>query len=319
MSKKLSFVIPCYKSEKTIGKVIEEIRKTVKVGTDYEIICVNDSSPDNLERVLNDLVDKYDNLKVIHLARNFGQHNALMAGYKYVTGDIVISIDDDGQTPAEECYKLIDALNESYDVVYARYKNKQHSKFKNFGSKMATLMGRMLLNVPRDLYVSSYFVCKKYVIDEIIKYENPYPYLCGLILRTTRRVKNVDINHRAREVGQTSYTFTKLLSLWLNGFTAFSVKPLRISTLVGALSSFCGFVYGIYIVVRKMFFNSVAPTGYSSLMSVLLFIGGMIMLMLGLVGEYIGRVYISINNAPQYVIRRKLNFKEKENEKIQKD
>lgn len=317
--KKLSFVIPCYGSEKTIISVIEEIVTTVSYKNPYEIICINDCSPDNVYEVLKNLASNNENIKVINLAKNFGQHNALMAGYRHVTGDIIISLDDDGQTSAKECYKLINALNEDNDVIYARYAEKKHSLFKNFGSKMAALMGRILLDVPKDLYLSSYFACKRYVIDEIARYENPYSYLGGLVLRSTKKIGNVDIIHKAREVGSTGYTFKKLLGLWLNGFTAFSVKPLRIATIVGLICSVVGFMYGIWVILNKLFINFDSPIGYSSTMAAIMFIGGMIMLMLGLIGEYIGRIYISINNAPQYVIREKINCeikdkKEKVNE-----
>lgn len=319
INKKLSFVIPCYGSEKTITSVIEEIIDTVSSRNPYEIICVNDCSPDNVYEVLKKLARDNNRIKVLSLAKNFGQHNALMAGYGEVTGDIIISLDDDGQTPAKECYKLINQLNENNDVIYARYKEKKHSIFKNFGSRIAALMGQILLEVPKDLYVSSYFVCKRYVIDEIIKYKNPYSYLCGLILRTTKKIRNVDIEHREREIGETGYTFTKLLGIWLNGFTAFSVKPLRIATILGMICSMFGFAYGIWVIIKKLFINDSTPMGYSSMMAAIVFIGGMIMIMLGLIGEYIGRIYISINNAPQYVIREKINYdiyyqKEKSNE-----
>ncbi|MBI6873596.1 glycosyltransferase family 2 protein [Clostridium aciditolerans] len=308
INKKLSFVIPCYGSEKTIESVIEEIVNTVSYKNPYEIICVNDCSPDGVYEALKSLARNNENIKVLNLAKNFGQHNALMAGYRHVTGDIIISLDDDGQTPAKECYKLINALNDDKDVIYARYAQKKHSLFKNFGSKMAAWMGKVLLNISKDLYISSYFVCKRYVINEIIRYENPYSYLGGLIVRATKKIGNVDINHRAREVGRTGYTFKKLISLWLNGFTAFSVKPLRIATILGFVCSLFGFTYGIWTIIKKMFINSSSPMGYSSMMAAIMFIGGMIMLMLGLIGEYIGRIYISINNAPQYVIREKINY-----------
>ncbi|MZK52788.1 glycosyltransferase family 2 protein [Clostridium beijerinckii] len=313
-NKKLSFVIPCYGSEKTIISVIEEIVNTVQHNNPYEIICVNDCSPDGVDSVLKDLAENNKNIKILNLAKNFGQHNALMAGYRHVTGDIIISLDDDGQTPAKDCYKLINALDDNTDVIYAKYPEKKHSLFKNFGSKMATWMGRVLIEVPANLYLSSYFVCKRYVIDEIVKYENPYSYLCGLIVRTTKKIANVDIEHRARKVGTTGYTFSKLISLWLNGFTAFSVKPLRIATIIGLICSVFGFAYGTWIVIEKLFTNSTAPMGYSSTMAAILFIGGMIMLMLGLIGEYIGRIYISINNSPQYVIRERINCNQQNKE-----
>ena len=165
-------------------------------------------------------------------------------------------------------------------------------------------MTRVMLGKPKDLYLSSYFAARRFVIEEVKRYENAYPYVIGLVLRTTGNIVNVEVTHRERAAGESGYTLGKLLALWFNGFTAFSVKPLRIATISGALCAMAGFLYGIYTIVKKIFINPPGlVTGFSALMSVLVFMGGMLMLMLGLVGEYIGRMYISMNNSPQYVIR----------------
>ncbi|MCM1264067.1 MAG: glycosyltransferase, partial [Butyrivibrio sp.] len=244
-----------------------------------------------------------------NLARNFGQHAALMAGFHYVHGDIVVCLDDDGQTPANEVGKLLGKLEEGYDAVYARYKHKQHSAFRNFGSKVNELMARVMLGKAKELYVSSYFAVKRFIIDEMVRYTNPYPYVIGLVLRTTKKIANVDVNHREREIGTSGYTIGKLLALWFNGFTAFSIKPLRIATLIGALAACMGFIYGIYTVIKKLIDPNVV-IGFSSLMAAIMFIGGMMMLMLGIIGEYIGRIYISLNNSPQYVVREYIDERE---------
>lgn len=311
---KISVVIPCYNSEKTIKTVVDEIIETVsaKSGYDYEIILVNDCSPDNVYGVITELASENSKIKGLDLARNFGQHSAIMAGFHYITGDIAVCLDDDGQTPACEMFKLIEKLD-SYDLVFAEYSEKKHSAFRNFGSKINDAMAQWLIEKPKGLKIMSYFACKRYVIEEVKNYDNPYPYISGLLLRATKRVTNVKINHRERLVGQSGYTIKKLMLLWLNGFTAFSVKPLRIATLAGVITAVLGFIYGIYIVVNKLI-HPLTPLGYSSTMAVLLFIGGMIMIILGLIGEYIGRIYISINNAPQYVIRRSVNLEENDNE-----
>ncbi|KAF5038587.1 Undecaprenyl-phosphate 4-deoxy-4-formamido-L-arabinose transferase [anaerobic digester metagenome] len=302
--KKLSFVIPCYGSELTLEEVIRELIDTVhnKSEYEYEIILVNDCSPDNVSKKINLLCQKYNNIISIDLARNFGQHAALMAGYSYCTGEIIISLDDDGQTPIDEVFSLIDKLSEGYDVVYGSFNEKKHNSFRNFGSHINDLMAEVLIDKPKDLKVSSYFVARKFIIDEILKYKNSYPYILGLILRSTRNICDVQVNHRRRIHGTSGYSFKKLLSLWLNGFTAFSVKPLRSATIIGFICALIGFLFGSYTVIHKLL-NPSTPAGYSSIMAVILFIGGMIMLMLGLIGEYIGRIYISINNSPQYVIR----------------
>lgn len=304
----ISFVIPCYKSALTLPGVIEEIADTM--GTlaayDYEIILVNDCSPDDTFSVIRKLCSENSKIRGINLARNFGQHAALMAGFRHAKGDIAVCLDDDGQTPANEVGKLLAKLEEGYDAVYAKYDHKQHSRFRNLGSKLNELMTRVMLGKPKELYLSSYFAIKRFVLEEVIRYGNAYPYVIGLVLRSTKSITNVNVTHREREIGTSGYTLGKLITLWVNGFTSFSVKPLRIATMIGALCAFLGFGYGIYTIVKK-FINPLVPMGFSSLMSALMFIGGMLMLMLGLVGEYIGRIYVCMNNSPQYVIRETVN------------
>lgn len=306
MAKLISFVIPCYRSRETLPRVIGEIKDTMKTLTDYEyeIVLVNDSSPDDTFETIKEICRQNQNVTGIDLARNFGQHCALMAGFHYVKGEIVICLDDDGQTPADEVGKLIEAVEKGADVVYAKYGHKHHSVFRNWGSRVNEVMTRVMLGKPKELYVSSYFAAKRFVVEEMIRYEYAYPYVIGLVLRTTKNIVNVEVNHRDRMVGTSGYTLGKLLSLWFNGFTAFSVKPLRIATVTGGCCAIVGFLYGIYTIVKKIFINPPGlVTGFSALMSVLVFMGGMLMLMMGLVGEYMGRMYISMNNSPQYVIR----------------
>ncbi|WWR15484.1 glycosyltransferase family 2 protein [Lachnospiraceae bacterium JLR.KK008] len=301
---RVSFVIPCYRSELTLERVVEEICRTMdglrQYG--YEIVLVNDCSPDHTLQVIHKLCEKHNNITGVSLARNFGQHAALMAGFRHVTGDIVICLDDDGQTPAEDAGRFLAEIEAGRDVVYARYSNKQHTAFRNFGSKVNEIMTRFMLGKPKELYISSYFAARRFVIDEVVRYENCYPYVIGLVLRTTKNIGNVEVAHRQREVGHSGYTMKALLGLWFNGFTAFSIQPLRFATMIGVLCAGSGFLYGIYTVVKRLI-NPDVPIGFSSLMSALVFIGGMIMLMLGLIGEYVGRIYISLNNSPQYVIR----------------
>ncbi len=318
MSKLVSFVIPCYRSAQTIGGVVQEIDAAMKdlPAYTYEIILVNDSSPDDTFEAIRALCAQRGDICGVNLARNFGQHAALMAGFGYARGDVVVCLDDDGQTPADEVGKLLGKMEEGYDVVYAKYAHKQHSGFRNFGSKINELMTRVMLGKPKELYLSSYFAAKRFVVEEMLRYTNPYPYVIGLVLRTTKNIANVEVAHREREIGTSGYTIGKLLGLWFNGFTAFSIKPLRIATAVGCLTACMGFLYGIYTVVKK-FINPNVPVGFSALMAALVFLGGMIMLMLGLIGEYIGRIYISLNNSPQYVIKECIGGESFEDERTQ--
>ena len=304
MKQLISFVIPCYRSAQSIGGVVEEIEEAMKGLPAYrhEIILVNDASPDDTYEVIKALCGANRHMCGVNLARNFGQHAALMAGFAYVRGDIVVCLDDDGQTPADEVGKLLAGIEAGSDVVYAKYVHKQHSGFRNFGSKINELMTRVMLGKPKELYISSYFAAKRFVIEEMLRYQNPYPYVIGLVLRTTKKITNVEVTHREREIGTSGYPMGKLLGLWFNGFTAFSVKPLRIATVAGVLSACMGFAYGIFTIIKK-FLNPNVVVGFSALMAALVFFCGLILLMLGIIGEYLGRIYISLNNSPQYVIR----------------
>jgi undecaprenyl-phosphate 4-deoxy-4-formamido-L-arabinose transferase len=304
---KISFVIPCYGSEKTIEHVVNDIFSILTAKEfDFEIILVNDNSPDNVWKKILILTERNKEIIGINLSKNFGQNIALMAGYAKTSGDVVVSLDDDGQTPPSEVFALIDKMEEGYDVVFAAYKKKHHSLFRNIGSKINDYMAEILINKPKELKMSSFFVSRKFVINEVVKYKGVYPYIGGLILRTTDNITNIQIEHRKRQEGKSGYTFSKLLSLWLNGFTAFSVKPLRIASVLGTCLASLSFLYIIYLVIKRII-NPNIFLGYTSMMAGILFIGGVIMMMLGLLGEYIGRIYISINNASQYVIKEIVN------------
>ncbi|MCL1918381.1 MAG: glycosyltransferase family 2 protein [Peptococcaceae bacterium] len=311
--KLVSIVIPCYRSEDSIRDVIAEIAETFagqdKPDYEYEVVLVNDCSPDGVLNVIKELAAQDCHIRVLDLARNFGQHSAIMAGFHYVSGDIVVCMDDDGQTPPNQIFKLINRLGEDCDLVFARYPQKKHSFFRNLGSFINEIMLRVLLGKPKHLALMSYFACKRYVAEEAKHYKNPYPYIGGLLIRATNKTDNVLIDHRKRVHGKSAYTYRKLLSLWMNGFTAFSVLPLRVATLMGLACSLFGFVFGSITVIRKLLDNSV-PIGYSSIMAALMFIGGLILLMLGMLGEYLGRVYISINNSPQFVVRDTSNIRD---------
>lgn len=301
---KISYVIPCYCSANTIKDVVNEIDETMSFleKFTYEIILVNDCSPDNTFEIIKELAEKNDHIIAVDLAKNFGQHAALMAGFHQVSGDIVVCLDDDGQTPANEVEKLLQKLESGYDVVYASYEQKQHSCFRNWGSRVNSKMTEIMLGKPKELSITSYFAAQSFVIDEMLRYEHCFPYVIGLVLRSTKKICNVPVTHREREIGNSGYTIMKLLSLWMNGFTSFSVKPLRAATYVGVTSAIVGFIYLLYIVV-KYFIAHTAPMGWSSTIAIILLMGGMILVVLGLIGEYIGRIYMCVNAAPQFVIR----------------
>lgn len=315
---KISVVIPCYNSSKSIENVVRRVKSTIedKNNYEYEIICVNDYSPDNTLSVLIELANNDEHIKVISLSKNFGQHAALMAGFKYVTGDLVLCLDDDGETPPENMFMLIDKLNEGFDLVSAKYAKKGRSFIRTWGSRFSMYMSEKLVNVPKDIELNSFYVFRRYIVDEILKYENPYPFVHGLITQITHNMANVEMKREKRISGKSGYSLRRLTSLFINGFTTFSAKPLWFAIYIGILSAIFGFATGIYIVVRKII-NPEILAGYTSIMAVVFFLFGILMCFLGLLGEYVGRIYISINNIPQYVVKQKINVNdcEEKNEK----
>lgn len=309
----LSFVIPCYRSEHTIEKVIKEIIDVVgqREGYDYEIIAVNDASPDRVYTILHRLASDNHKIKIINLAKNMGKHAAVLAGYSVVRGRFIVNLDDDHQCPVYELWKLADpVMHDECDIATAQYYSKKELLWKRMGSRVNMIVSEIMLKKPKGLRFENFSVIKRFVCDQAVLYKNPYPFLEGLFLQVTDRVMTVAMENRNRaDDNTTGFTFWKSFSLFVNGMTSFSVKPLRMATMIGSLFSVGGFLYGSYIVIRRLI-DSEVTVGYSSVMAVLLFSSGLIMLMLGLIGEYVGRIFICINNAPQYVIRNTVNIQD---------
>ena len=302
---RLSVVIPCYNSEKNIERVIkgtETVFEKYNI-TDYEFILVNDCSKDNTFSVISELAKEKTNITAVDLAKNTGQHGALMAGFHYVTGEYVVTCEDDGQTQINAIGEMLTKIQQGYDIVAAKYEQRPETSFmRKFGRYMGKKMAMIMLPRPKGVSVPFFFLAKRFVIDEIIRYDHPYPYITGLLLRTTHNIANVEVEQRERISGSSGYTFGKLLSLWMNGFTAFSVKPLRLAMFFGIASSAVGMIYALIIILRRIFLNDIIM-GWSSLSSIVLIMSGIILCVLGMIGEYVGRIYMCINNTPQYVIR----------------
>lgn len=311
MATLLSFVIPCYRSENTIKSVIGEIIETVKEkdGYDYEIICVNDCSPDNVQDVLEEISARNQKIKTVELAKNMGKHSAVMAGYSFAKGDYIVNLDDDCQSPVDQLWKLMDLLEKDLcDVVTAKYARKKESYWKRIGSNINYFISEIMLDKPKGLRFENFSVIKRFVMEEVINYKNPYPFLEGLFLRVTKRVISVPMEQRERGDNNISgFTFWKSLSLFVNGITNFSVKPLRFALIIGMAFATFGFFYGI-IIVTKRIINPEVAVGWSSIMSVVLFSSGTIMMLLGVIGEYVGRIFICMNDSPQYVVRKTINI-----------
>lgn len=304
--KEVSIIIPCYNSEKTIGYVVEDVKKHLENLYKYRIILVNDNSSDQVWQVIEKLCNDNPNITGISLAQNFGQQAARMAALQDADGDYVVFMDDDGQHPAEGISKLIDKAAEGYDIVYAFFNRKQESSFKRFGSWVNMKMTNWIMQKPRDVRQSSFFVVRGFVIQELKHYTSPFPYLFGYFMKITKNIANVEIVHQERISGISGYNFRKLFKLWFDGFTGFSVVPLRIISFLGSLCALIGFGSGIAIIIQKIL-NPTIAAGYTSLIAVILFCSGLILLMLGLTGEYIGRIFLTVNNLPQYVVREKIS------------
>ncbi|MBE6737524.1 MAG: glycosyltransferase family 2 protein [Ruminococcaceae bacterium] len=302
----ISYVIPCYRSGDNIVKVVSEIKGVMAEHQeyDYEIILVNDCSPDNTYEILKKLCAENKMVTSIDLAKNKGQASATICGLRHAKGDYIVCGDDDGQTPFDIIFSLKDKLdNEDFDVVCGKYvKRDRSSLFRKIGTKINEIMTHSIMGYPKGLYMSAYFIAKRFVIDELIKYPNPYPYITGLLFQITSKIGNVEVPQRKRLEGKSGYTFKKLLALWINGFTAFSIKPLRIATITGILFSILGFLITILLVVVKLVNPNVA-IGWTSLTALMFVIGGVVLLVIGMIGEYVGRIYISLNKFPQYVVR----------------
>lgn len=300
----VSIVIPVYNGENSINRLVTMLIDSFEKLYDLEIILVNDCSPDNSEAVCIALFEKFEAVKFYSLAKNVGEHNAVMAGLNNSTGDFTVIMDDDFQNPVSEVEKLVSyAIGSSFDVVYTYYDKKKHSFFRNLGSKFNDKVATILLNKPSDLYLSSFKVINRFLVNEIIKYDLPFPYIDGLILRTTNNIGKIKVLHQERIEGTSNYTFKKLISLWLNMFTNFSILPLRFSMIVGFVFSFFGLGYGIFSFVEK-FLNPDLPMGYTTIVIFISIFSGIQLIALGMVGEYLGRMFMSQNKKPQYSIKK---------------
>jgi undecaprenyl-phosphate 4-deoxy-4-formamido-L-arabinose transferase len=300
----LSFVIPVYNGSRTIGPLVERIQ-AVFASTTFEIILVNDGSEDDSEMVCAKLAEKNPQvLTFVQLSRNFGEHSALLAGLSQSRSRYVAVLDDDGQNPPEEIVPMLEELKRGdYDVVYGHYIDKQHSWFRNAGSRFNDRVATWILGKPKDLYLSSFKVMNRFLVDEIIKYRGPYPYSDGLIYRATRRIGQIPVEHRSSTGGPSRYTFRKLVRLWMNMFLNFSIAPLRLSVYVGLLTSCLSVVALIFILIDKIWITPGVTIGIPTVLGGIVFFAGIQLMMLGLVGEYLGRLYLDHTGTPQYIVR----------------
>ena len=309
MDYSIGIVIPVYNGALTIGNLIDKLIALLPY-KNKKIILVNDGSTDNSHEVCLKKVEQYPHIVTyLSLSKNFGEHNAVMAGLNYADTDYVVVMDDDFQNPPDEVEKLINvAVEGGYDVIYSYYEEKKHTFFRNLGSKFNDIVATFLLDKPPNLYLSSFKCMNRFMVNEVIKYKGPFPYIDGLILRVTRNIGKVMVRHEERQINRSNYTLRKLIHLWLNMFVNFSVIPLRISTVLGLFMAFIGAIMSIYVFIDKVFISS-NPLGWSSIMVAVITFSGVQLLIIGLIGEYLGRLFLTGNMTPQYVIKNIWNLR----------
>jgi glycosyltransferase involved in cell wall biosynthesis len=301
---KFSFVIPVFNGEGSVSGVVARIR-SVFSRDPIQIVLVDDGSNDFSGRVCTELVVTYPTIvEFVELARNFGEHSAVLAGLAQTRASFVAILDDDGQNPPEELPRMFAELIDSgADVVYGRYAERRHNWFRRFGSSFNDRVANAMLGKPRGLYLSSFKVMNRFLVDEIIKHRGPFPYIDGLICRTTRRLAQITVAHDARVRGKSNYTFRRLVRLWLNMFLGFSILPLRITSLLGILIASLSCIWLLAILVDKLWLSPGITAGIPTLLAVIVLFSGLQLVALGMIGEYLGRVFLANNGQPQYVVR----------------
>jgi polyisoprenyl-phosphate glycosyltransferase len=302
----LSIVIPVYKSKKILNKLVSEIYKEIQFVHEFELIMINDNSPDDAWLEIVKLKNEYDFIVGIDLMVNYSQHNALMAGLSESKGDIVILMDDDLQHSPSDIKIIYDELlNSEFDICYTKFEKKFHSRWKIAGSKFNDLVAQMLIKKPKNLYLSPFKGLKRPLVDLMVDYKGPYPYIDGLILSLTDRITAVSVEHHKRYLGEGNYSFKKSLSLWIKMSTGFSLVPLRVATYTGSITLGISFFVILLLLAQKIIYN-LMPDGWTTITILLIFFGSLQLLSIGLIGEYVGRIYLKLNQKQQYVIRKKI-------------
>lgn len=299
----ISVVIPVYNSESILVSLCEQL-STALQDCDYEVILVNDCSRDSSWSVIESICEKVDQFKGICLSKNFGQDNAIMAGLHFAKGSYVVIMDDDLQHSPFDIVELLREVENGCDVCYADYsKSKRQSWWKNIGSVLNSRQAEFLIGKPRNIYLSPFKIINKIVVNSALSYKGPYPYVDGLIFQATTSIRQISVKHHNRNYGAGNYSLIKSLSVFFKHATGFSVIPLRIATLCGLITAIIGMVLALLFIVQY-FLDDKPIDGWTSIVVLILFMGGIILISLGFIGEYLGRMYLSINEKPQFVVQK---------------
>jgi len=292
-----------YNSAPSVHRLLQRVSGVLdRVGASYEIILIDDGSEDGSWDQMRAAQREYgDSLVAVQLMRNYGQHNALMCGLGLARGEVVVTMDDDLQNPPEEIPKMLDRLrSESLDLVYGCAEERSHALWRNLGALLVSRFYRTVFKNP--VTPTTFRAIRRQLVRSVLFYDLNFTYLDGLLAWCTNRIGIVRVEHHARVLGRSGYSLRKLLLLALNLYTNFSLLPLQLVSLLGLLTAASGFGVGLYYLVQYLAANIAVP-GYASTIVAILLLGGVQLLALGVIGEYLGRLHLNVNRKPQYVIR----------------
>lgn len=313
----ISIAIPCYKSSKTIFEVVKNINTVFELHPeyDYEVILVNDGSPDNTFEVIHRICRENPKVTGVNLSKNFGQSAAKMAAIPFVNGEILVYMDDDGQHPEDGIFRLIEKVEEGYDIVYAHFANKKHSLFKKITSSLHNWILYKIGSKPKEVQLSSFFALSSFSIQTMKNSECPVIAVAAYLRKLTNKITNVEMSHRSRMAGKSGYSLKRLFDLWTKAITSFNITLLRISMNMGILCATLGVLGAVVVFVRKILHPNIA-VGYASMMVVMLLLFSILMFLIGIMGEYIGKMYLILCKLPPYKVRDVVERGQKEKYKI---
>jgi glycosyltransferase involved in cell wall biosynthesis len=282
------------------------ISEALKLFSEWELILVNDKSEDRSWEGIVKICRSDQRVKGISLRKNFGQDNAILAGMSIARGAFVVVMDDDLQHDPAAIPSLYEKCRQGYDICYGRFASKKQKMWKNIGSWMNGKLAEKLLEKPPGIYLSPFKIIRKEVVDEVLRFRSSFPYIDATLLTITKNMTEVEVTHHERKYGAGNYNLFRSVLVFINHLTNYSIYPLRLVTLVGFFSAFVSFLGGGFYLVQYLYSDK-RVEGWISLVLLIIFFGGLILMSIGLIGEYIGRIFLSVNNKALYSIDQSLN------------